>query len=90
MFLINLGKRFYKGFQKAYSTPTGAAPLPDHIIKFTMDPTIRNLRFLGGLSVVMIITKNYLNYPIYFLYLFMFFALIFWIYHFYITELSIL
>ena len=26
---------FFKGFKKAYETPT----LPDHIIKFTMDPT---------------------------------------------------
>ena len=79
-FLIKSGKRVFTGFRKAYSIPT----LPDHILKFTMHPTIRIIRFLGGLSVVMILSKSHLNYPFYFLYFFMFFALIFWVYHLYI------
>jgi hypothetical protein len=86
----NLIKRFFTGFQKAYSTPT----LPEHIKKFTMDPQIRIMRFLGGLSVVMILSKSHLNYPFYFwglpdagclAYIFsFFFALMFWTYHLYL------
>ena len=43
-----LQKRVFTGFQKAYSIPT----FPLNILKFTMHPTIRIIRFLGGLSVV--------------------------------------
>jgi hypothetical protein len=81
MFFINLGKSIYKGFQKAYQTPT----LPDHIIKFKMDPTIRIFRVLGGLSFLFIITKVHLNFPIYFLFIAAFFNILFSIYHFYLS-----
>jgi hypothetical protein len=72
---------FKKGFKIAYDTPT----LPDHIIKFTMHPTIRIIRFLGGVSFFTIISKSYLNYPIYILFIAMFFLIIFTIYHTYLS-----
>jgi hypothetical protein len=35
-----------KGFKKANSIPTGAAPLPDHVIKLQDQPIIRVLRVI--------------------------------------------
>lgn len=70
-----------KGLKKAYSIPT----LPDHIIKFTMHPTIRIIRFLGGVSFLTILSKSHLNYHISILFIAMFFATIFTIYHFYLS-----
>jgi hypothetical protein len=78
-------KRIFIGFKKGYQTPT----LPDHILKITNYPIIRILRFLGGLSFLLILSKNYLNYPIIVLYLAMFIATIYTIYHFIISYFKI-
>ena len=77
----NIFKRFLNACLRAYSIPT----LPDNILKIQSYPIIRILRFLGGFSLLMILSKSYLNYHYYFLYFFYVFALIFTIYHFIIT-----
>ena len=66
--LIKTSKRAFTGFKKAYSIPS----LPEHILKFTMDPSIRILRFLGGISFLFIVSKAHLNFPIYFYLLLLF------------------
>ena len=75
----NIFKRFLIASKRAYSIPT----LPDNILKIQSYPIIRILRFLGGTSLLMILSKSYLNYHSYLLYFF--FALIFTIYHFIIA-----
>ena len=77
----NIFKRLFKAVKRAYSIPT----LPDNILKIQSYPIIRILRFLGGLSMLVLLSKSYLNYHSYFIYFFYFFALIFTIYHFIIT-----
>lgn len=69
------------GLKKGWETPT----LPDNILKLQLHPLIRIIRVLGGSSFLLILSKKYLNYPPYFLYIFMFFATIFTIYHYTIT-----
>lgn len=81
MAIKNIFKRFLNAGIRAYSIPT----LPDNILKIQSYPIIRILRFLGGISMLMILSKTYLNFHSYFLYIFYFFALIFTIYHFIIT-----
>jgi hypothetical protein len=78
-------KRIRLGFNKAYETPT----LPDRILKIQNYPIIRILRFLGGVSFIFIATKRFLNFPIYFLYIAIFFTLFFTIYHFIISFFRI-
>ena len=53
-------KRIYIGAKKGILTPT----LPDEIIKFQSNPLIRIIRFLGGVSFIFILGKNYINYKI--------------------------
>jgi hypothetical protein len=81
----NIIKRMFIGFKKGFLTPT----LPDHIIKIQSYPIIRIMRFLGGLSFLSIVGKSYLNYPIYVLYVAIFFTLLFTIYHFILTYYRI-
>jgi hypothetical protein len=81
----NIIKRLFLGFKKGYLTPT----LPDEIIKFQLHPLIRILRFLGGIAFILIVSKSYLNYPIYVLYFSMFFVFLFTIYHIIITYYRI-
>ena len=66
---------------RAYSIPT----LPYNILKNQSHPIIRVLRFLGGTSLLLLLTKAYLNYHSYFLYFLYFFSLIFTIYLFIIS-----
>jgi hypothetical protein len=79
--LKNIFKNILIATQKAYSTPT----LPDNIIKIQSYPIIRMMRFLGGISFLMILTKTYINFHFLFLYILYFFALIFTIYHYIIA-----
>jgi len=65
------------GIKKGWNTPT----LPDNILKIQSYPLIRILRFLGGSSFLLILSKNYLNYDYYVLYISMLFATTFTIYH---------
>lgn len=70
-------KRLIIGFKKGYLIPT----LPDNIIKIQSYSIIRIIRFLGGFSFLLIVSKSYLNYSFYTLYIAMFFVLLFTIYH---------
>ena len=74
-------QRLFIGFKKGYETPT----LPDHILKLQLHPLIRIIRVLGGLSFLFIILKRYLNYPVYVLYIALFFLFIFTVYHFFLA-----
>jgi hypothetical protein len=50
-----------------------------------MHPIIRIIRFIGGLSYISMMSKNYLNYPFFIYIILTFFSLIFTIYHFYLA-----
>ena len=56
-------QRFINAGLRAYSIPT----LPANILKIQSYPIIIILRFLGGFSLLMILSKSYLNYHYYFL-----------------------
>jgi len=71
----------FKGIKKGYQIPT----LPNHILEFTNKPLIRIMRFISGVSFLTILNKSYLNYHISILFIAMFFAVIFTIYHFYLA-----
>ena len=75
----SIRSRILLGVKKGWNTPT----LPDNILKIQSYPIIRILRFLGGSSFLLILSKNYSNN--YILYICMLFATIFTIYHFVIT-----
>lgn len=77
----NLSKRLLIVVKKGLSIPT----LPEHIIKIQSHPAIRILRVLGGSGMLLILTKAYLYFPHFFLYIFFFFSLIFNIYHYIIA-----
>ena len=81
MTIKNFLKRFLNAGLRAYSIPT----LPDNILKIQSYPIIRILRFLGGFSLLLILSKSYLNYHPYFLYFLYFFSLIFTIYLFIVS-----
>ena len=51
--------RIMIGIKKGWNTPT----LPQHLIELNNKPLIRIMRFLGGLSIFMIITHKY-GHPI--------------------------
>ena len=71
--------RIIIGFKKGWNTPS----LPPHLIELNNNPLIRIMRFLGGVSIFMIITHKY-GYSI-ILYINIFLTLIFGLYHFYLT-----
>lgn len=73
--------RLITGFKKGYNTPT----LPNNILKFQSLIYIRIFRFLGGISFLFILSKQYLNYNFYLLYVCFFFSFLFTIYHIIIT-----
>src|SRR5271154_1808792 len=81
----NIIKRLFTGFKKGYQTPT----LPNHILQIKSYLIIRMLRFIGGLSFLLLVGKSHLNYPIYVLYSALFFTSIFTIYHFIISYYRI-
>lgn len=53
-FKLNFFSRLIKGIKKGYLTPT----LPQHIINLQKNPLIRILRVLGGISILLILTKK--------------------------------
>lgn len=63
--------------------------LPEHILKFTLNPIIRVFRVIGGISLIATFSQKHLLFPeymqIYVLYILFFINLIFCIYHLYIT-----
>ena len=70
MTIKNFLKRFLNAGLRAYSIPT----LPDNILKIQSYPIIRILRFLGGISFLMILSKSksYLKFHSYLLYFYIF------------------
>ena len=86
MTIKNFLKRFLNAGLRAYSIPT----LPDNILKIQSYPIIRILRFLGGLSTILVISHkleilgNGLLYDIS-LYFCFCFILIFFVYLIYVS-----
>ena len=83
-------KRLFIGFQKGLSVPS----LPEHIIKLQNNVFIRILRVLGGISILLLITKklNYLgdgNLYLISLFICLLFSIIFSIYLMYINYYRI-
>ena len=62
----NIFKRLLNAGLRAYSIPT----LPDNILKIQSYPIIRIFRFLGGFSLLMLLSKSYLNYHSYYIFIF--------------------
>ena len=81
LIMKNFLKKLLIAGNRAYLIPT----LPENILKIQSYPIIRILRFLGGTSFLMLVTKAYLNFHFYFLYIFYFFSVVFTIYHFIIS-----
>ena len=73
----NIIVRLFTGFKKGFLTPT----LPENILKIQSYPLIRILRFLGGVSMLFVLSKAHTNFPIYFLYFATFFIFLFFVYH---------
>lgn len=81
----SISTRLFIGFKKGFFTPT----LPEKILAFQSYPLIRILRFLGGISILFILSKVYLKFHIYSLYIAIFFVTLFAVYHFVITYYRI-
>jgi len=73
-------ERTWIGIKKGLTTPT----LPKEILDFQMNPLIRILRVVGGISIISILNPMYKLHGI-FLYISFLFSLIFFIYHIYIS-----
>lgn len=58
--MIKIIKRLTIGFKKGLITPT----LPENILKFNSNPFVRNFRFLGGLSIILLLgnSKKFTHY----------------------------
>ena len=73
--------RIWTGLKLGWNTPT----LPQNIIDFQMNPLIRILRVLGGISTLYLLSNKSSNYNVFFLYLAIFFSVTFFIYNSYIS-----
>ena len=82
MNLKNIYIRTLNGFKKGLLTPT----LPEEILAFQRKPLIRVLRVLGGLSLLSLLGRSFLNLSGFFLYLALFFTTVFLLYHIYILN----
>ena len=70
-------QRLLIGGKLGWNTPT----LPENVIKFQMNPLIRILRVLGGISTILLLSNKVSSYSMYVFYLVFFFAFLFFIYH---------
>lgn len=77
----NLLGRFLIGAHKGWELKT----LPQEILDFQLNPVIRIIRFLGGLSLLAILGRSYITLSGYFLYIALFFTFVFMVYHIYIS-----
>ena len=77
MNIKNIIVSLFKGVKKGILTPT----LPENIIKIQSYPLVRILRFLGGISMLFILTKSHTNLPNCFLYLATICLFLFFVYH---------
>jgi tellurite resistance protein TehA-like permease len=78
--------RIYTGVKKGILTPT----LPEHIIKLNNNPIIRFFKVLGGISILLILTKmlDYLGDSLLYFYVLVFctiLAILFSMYHIFLT-----
>lgn len=73
--------RTWNGVKKGIFTPT----LPKEMLEFQRKPLIRILRVLGGLSWFSILGRGFFELNGFILYVSLFFVLIFFIYHIYIS-----
>lgn len=85
MAIKNIFKRIIIVGKKGLQTPT----LPANILLITNYPLIRIIRFLGGVSFLMIVTQRISNFPIYVLYINVFFSFLLTIYHIILTYFRI-
>ena len=81
----SISNRILTGFKKGLFTPA----LPENIKTFQNYPLIRILRFLGGISLIFILSKTYSNFSIYYLYVAIVFVFFFTVYHFVISYFRI-
>ena len=77
MNIKNIIVSLFTGFKKGFLIPT----LPENILKIQSYPLIRILRFLGGVSMLFVLSRAHTNFPIYFLYIAIFIMFLFFIYH---------
>jgi hypothetical protein len=73
--------RTWNGVKKGIFTPT----LPKEMLEFQRKPLIRILRVLGGISLLTLLGRSYFKLNGLVLYLSLFFVIIFFIYHIYIS-----
>lgn len=69
------------GVQKGWNTET----LPPQIIQFQQQPIIRVLRLIGGISLILVLSKRINNYNDYLFYVVSFFVVISTIFYVYIA-----
>jgi len=74
-------ERIWIGIKIGWNTPT----LPKEMLEFQMNPLIRILRIVGGISCLSLLGHDHINLQGVMLYVALFFNLIFLIYHIYIS-----
>lgn len=68
-------KRLLIAAKLGWNTPT----LPENVIKFQVNPLVRILRVLGGISTILLLSNKVSIYSIFMFYLVFFFAFLFFI-----------
>lgn len=77
----NLFNRLKVGIKKGWTQPT----LPDHLIKLQLNPLIRIFRVLGGISLLLILSKKINYFSSLFFYIAFLIVILYSFYLFYIT-----
>lgn len=72
-------ERLQIGLKKGWETDT----LPDHLMKLYTNPLIRIFRVLGGLSILALLSHNFVYFPIFVLYAVLGFSFVFTVFMFY-------
>ena len=73
------------GIKKGWNHPT----LPENLLKLQLHPFIRIFRVLGGISILIILTKAYEKYNIFVLYISIILSILFFIYNTYLNYYRI-
>ena len=64
--------KFFKKLLIVVNRIKSIPTLPSHHLKIQSNPIIIILKFLGGTSLLMLLTKTYLNFHYYFIFIFFF------------------
>lgn len=74
--------RYLKGYRKGWNTPT----LPSHITLIHLHPITRIFRFIGGLSLLLVLTNklNLFNTNFYFIIILYFIVVLYGIYNYFL------